>query len=222
MNKELTEIAYILDRSGSMNRLQEAAISSFNTFLKDQQDTPGDVNFTLALFDYEYTLHADRAPIKEVRPLDAQTYVPRGSTALLDAIGRTVKNIGKQLAETPEPERPAKVIIAIYTDGYENSSTDYTAKEIAKIIKEQTDTYNWEFLFLAANEDAIATAASYGIKRSNASHVDYSQEGLHTSSRTISRKVRAHRSASRGTSTRSELKDLHAELHQLVEEESKK
>ena len=134
MNKKLTEIAYILDRSGSMQPLVESAITGFNSFLKDQQETPGDANFTLVLFDDEYLLHADRAAIADVRPLDANTYVPRGCTALLDAIGRTIDNIGKKLAKTPEKDRPGKVIIAIYTDGYENASSDYTVKK-----NQQTD-----------------------------------------------------------------------------------
>ena len=100
MNKKRTEIAYILDRSGSMSPLVEAAITGFNSFLKEQQKTPGDANFTLVLFDDEYLLHADCTPIAEVRPLDANSYVPRGCTALLDAIGRTIDNIGKRLAQT--------------------------------------------------------------------------------------------------------------------------
>ena len=177
MNKQLTEIAYILDRSGSMQPMVESAITGFNSFLKDQQETPGKANFTLVLFDDEYLLHADRSPLTDVRPLDASSYVPRASTALLDAIGRTINNIGKQLAKTPEKDRPGKVIIAIYTDGYENASTDYTAKKIRKMIRHQTDNYGWEFLFLAANEDAIATAASYGIDSKNASQVEFSKTG---------------------------------------------
>jgi len=222
MNTELTEIAYILDRSGSMSPLQEAAITSFNTFLKEQQEAPGEVTFSLVLFDDEYLLHADRAPINEVRPLDAQTYTPRACTALLDAIGRTVDNIGQKLAETPESQRPGKVIIAIYTDGYENASTDYTVQQISKMIRKQTDTYNWEFLFLAANEDAIATAAAYGINRDNASYVAHTVKGLHASSASFSRKVRAHRAISRGEASKEELLDAKIRFSKIVQEESEK
>jgi uncharacterized protein YegL len=221
MNNQLTEIAYILDRSGSMQNLQKDAIQGFNTFLKEQQAEPGDVNFTLVLFDDEYLLHADRTPIQEVRKLTKKSYVPRGCTALLDAIGRTIDNIGKQLANTPEPERPAKVIIAIYTDGYENASTDYTAQQISKMIRKQTNTYSWEFLFLAANEDAIATAANYGIAASQASSVHLSSNGMRSSWSSVSRKVRAHRAVSRGDASEDSIQDIVANLASIVEEEQK-
>ena len=220
MNTKLTEIAYILDRSGSMNELQEHAISGFNAFLKDQQETPGDANFTLVLFDDEYLLHADRTPIRNVSPLDASTYVPRGMTALLDAIGRTIDNIGKQLAETPEEERPGKVIIAIYTDGYENASTDYSVDQIAKMIRHQTNTYHWEFLFLAANEDAIATAASYGIEKKNASQVQFSQAGHHASTASFSRKIRSSRQILNCCASDAEMEDSIANLTDLINEET--
>ncbi|MBT8037649.1 MAG: VWA domain-containing protein [Verrucomicrobiae bacterium] len=222
MNKNLTEIAYILDRSGSMDHLKESAISGFNSFLKDQQETPGDANLTLVLFDDEDLLHADRSPIQEVRQLDASTYVPRGCTALLDAIGRTIDNIGKQLAKTPEKKRPGKVIVAIYTDGYENASTDYTANKIAKMIRHQTDNYQWEFLFLAANEDAIATAASYGIDHKNASQVDLSEDGVNSSSASFSRKVRSSRNIMQECASPAEHQDAEADLSSIVEEETEK
>ena len=222
MNKKLTEIAYILDRSGSMQPLVESAISGFNTFLKDQQETPGEANFTLVLFDDEYLLHADRSPIAEVRPLDANTYVPRASTALLDSIGRTIDNIGNKLSKIPKKDRPGKVIVAIYTDGYENASTDYTVQKISKMIRHQTDNYGWEFLFLAANEDAIATAASYGIDRKNASQVQFSDLGHHASSGSISRKVSSHRKVMQQCASPTELQDLDADLSQIVKEETEK
>ena len=222
MNKKLTEIAYILDRSGSMEPLKESAISGFNTFLKDQQETSGKANLTLVLFDDEYLLHADSTPIKEVQPLDASTYVPRSMTALLDAIGRTIENIGKQLAKTPEKERPGKVIIAIYTDGYENASTDYTASKIAKMIRHQTDNYDWEFLFLAANEDAIATAATYGIDSKNASQVQFNEAGHHASTASFSRKVRSSRNIMQECASPADFQDAEADLCAIVEEETAK
>ena len=136
-----TEIAYILDRSGSMGHLTEAAIASFNQFLKEQQEEPGEATFTLVLFDDEYLLHADAVPIREVVELDTASYVPRASTALLDAIGRTIDNTGKRLAAMKEQDRPGKVVVAIFTDGLENASTDYTEKDISKMIKHQQEKY---------------------------------------------------------------------------------
>ena len=222
MNKKLTEIAYILDRSGSMQPLVESAITGFNSFLKDQQETPGDANFTLVLFDDEYLLHAHRTAIADVRPLDANTYVPRGCTALLDAIGRTIDNIGKKLAKTPEKDRPGKVIIAIYTDGYENASSDYTVKKISKLIRHQTENYDWEFLFLAANEAAIATAASYGIDEGNASQVQLSEAGHYATADTLSRKIKGHRKMMMHCASPQEMEDVGIALQDIVKEETEK
>lgn len=223
MNNELTEIAFILDRSGSMQSLTEAAITGFNSFLDDQIDTPGDARLTLVLFDNEYILHANRAPLKEVQKLDTLSYVPRGATALLDAIGRTIDSVGAKLSCTPEKDRPASVTIAIYTDGYENASTDYTAARIREMIKHQTDQYGWQFLFLAANEDAIATAESYGIDKSNAAQVSLDAPSMHASSMSFSRKVKASRAKfSRVWNDDELVKDAEADLSAIVEEETEK
>jgi uncharacterized protein YegL len=137
MNQNLTEIAYVLDRSGSMETLQEAAISGFNSFVKEQLKAPGEANLSLLLFDDEFLQICDRLPLKEVRGLNAKTYVPCGSTALLDAIGKTIKALGKQLTKEPEESRPGNVTIAIYTDGYENSSTEFTMEQINRMITHQ-------------------------------------------------------------------------------------
>lgn len=193
MNKNLTEIAYILDRSGSMGHLQEAAITGFNQFLQTQLDEPGDVNLSLLLFDDEFLLVHDRTPLQEVRQLDAQSYVPRGSTSLLDAIGRAIDALGRKISEQPEDQRPGKVILAIYTDGYENTSTDYDIRKINKMITHQRKKYAWEFMFLAANEDAIATASQMGIARQMASVSEMSAKGVRSSSRTFSRKASSMR-----------------------------
>jgi hypothetical protein len=107
-------------------------------------------------------------PIKDVPPLDSHSYVPRGTTALLDAIGRTINTVGERLDRTPEPERPGKVIIAILTDGLENASQEFKRKEIFKMIKHQREVYSWEFIFLGAKQDAISTGAKMGIPIANA------------------------------------------------------
>ncbi|MEO1857300.1 MAG: vWA domain-containing protein [Rubritalea sp.] len=221
MNTELTEIAFILDRSSSMLPLTEAAITGFNSFLDDQLDTPGEALLSLVLFDDEYTLHANRAPLTEVRRLDTQSYIPRGTTSLLDAIGRTIETIEAELSSTPENERPASVTIAIYTDGYENTSTDYSAARIRQMIKHQTEQHNWQFLYLAANEDAIDTAAQYGIDKSSAARVFFSKNGMQTSTQSISRKIKASRARFSQVWTDQELiKDADANLSDIVEQES--
>src|SRR6478736_708029 len=116
MNKSLTEIAFILDRSGSMQSMVEPAISGFNRLLREQQQVPGQARFTLVLFDDCYELPINSVPIAEVVELDTASFVPRGSTALLDAIGRTIDDLGKKLGALPEADRPGQVIVAILTD----------------------------------------------------------------------------------------------------------
>ncbi len=165
----LTEIAFVLDRSGSMQSCLEGAIAGFNGFLKSQQTEPGRARFTLVKFDDQYEVAYASEPIGSVAPLDTKSFVPRGSTALLDAIGKTIDDLGKKLAAEPEAARPALVIFAILTDGLENASTQFTWKEISDRIAHQRDVYQWEFAFLGANQDAIATAANLSISSSMAS-----------------------------------------------------
>lgn len=193
MNLHLTEIVFVLDRSGSMGSVAGSAVAGFNEFLHDQQALPGQARFTLVLFDDEYLLAADAVPVAEVAHLDAGTYVPRGSTALLDAIGLTVDSLGRRLATTPEPERPAKVIVAILTDGHENASHRYSSADIAGRIRHQRDKYGWEFLFLGANQDAIATAAQMDIAPANAATFTADVAGAKASFKASSRKAAALR-----------------------------
>ncbi|MEP4076972.1 vWA domain-containing protein [Haloferula sp.] len=193
MNSNLTEIAYVLDRSGSMNSMTEAAIAGFNEFLNEQRAAPGQANLSLMLFDNEFLNPCLRTPLPEVPELTTQTYVPRGMTALLDAIGMTIDKLGKSLAAEPEENRPGKVVVAIFTDGYENASKEYTFEKIHEMITHQRSEYQWEFLFLGANEDAIATATDMGIDRSMASISENSERGVRSSSKCFSRKVMAMR-----------------------------
>jgi len=194
-----TEIAFILDRSGSMGSMTHAAISGFNEFLKAQQSTVDDhdqpipATFTLILFDHEYLPIHNRAPIQTAEPLTLETYQPRGNTALLDAIGRTIDYIGSQLAATPAAERPSKVIIAILTDGEENSSRQFTMADINQRITHQTEKYQWEFLFLGANQDAIATAAHMGIQAHNSATFVADDADLKAGSSAFAAKISARR-----------------------------
>ena len=168
MNTNSCEIGFVLDRSGSMNAMKEEAIGGINAFLESQQKLPGEARLTLVLFDHEYIVAHDGVPIKDVPLLDNHSYVPRGTTALLDAIGRTINTIGERLDRAPEPERPGKVIIAILTDGLENASQEFKRKEIFKMIRHQREVYSWEFVFLGAKQDAISTGAKMGIPIANA------------------------------------------------------
>jgi uncharacterized protein YegL len=197
-----SEIAFILDRSGSMESMTHAAISGFNEFLAAQQATlddhgnPMPATFSLILFDHEYLPVHNRQDIQTARPLTLETYEPRGSTALLDAIGRTIDHIGKELAGTPEADRPSKVIIAILTDGEENASQLYSMAQINQRITHQTRKYQWEFLFLGANQDAIATAARMGIQAHQAATFAADADDLHASNDVFAKKISASRKQS--------------------------
>jgi uncharacterized protein YegL len=120
------------------------------------------------LFDHEYIVTYDGRPVKEVPALDARTYVPRGTTALLDAIGRTINTIGDRLDKMPEAERPSKVIVSILTDGLENASQEFSRQQVFEMIKRQREVYSWEFIFLGANQDAIHAVTQIGVLRTNA------------------------------------------------------
>lgn len=198
MNPNLAEIAFILDRSGSMESLREQAIAGFNHFLGDQAKQPGEARLTLVLFDDEYLVPFDAAPLGNIIPLNAATYVPRNSTALLDAIGHTIDRLGQRLASTAECERPGQVIVAILTDGFENASTRYTWKNVAARIRHQQEKYNWRFLFLGANQDAIATAARLNISAFNAATFRADEKGFGASTRAVARRTTAIRQAARG------------------------
>ena len=222
MKNHYSEIAFVLDRSGSMESCREAAIEGFNSFLLEQQEIDGLAKLTLVLFDDEYLVPIDALPVAEILPLNSDSYVPRGSTALLDAIGRTIDELGARLAALPEQDRPGQVIVAILTDGLENSSQNWTWQQIARAIKEQTEQYRWTFLFLGANQDAIATAAQMNIAAANAAAYVADAAGLHASASSLSRKVRALRRVWMGTASVEECQDATAPMSGLIAEEDEK
>lgn len=195
--KPVTEIAYILDRSGSMAPVTEAAIAGFNHFLRDQQQGElvgeGIARLTLVLFDDQYLVPIDNLPVSEVVALDSTTYVPRGSTALLDAVGTTIDAFKSRIRALPKENQPAKVVFAIFTDGEENASVKYRWTDIAGKIRRRREKDGWEFLFLAANQDAIATAAQMNIHAHDSATAQYSNQGIASSSRAFSRKIRSMR-----------------------------
>jgi hypothetical protein len=195
MRPDLTEIAVVLDRSGSMNPIAGDAIGGFNTFLASQQALPGEARLTLVLFDHEYLVTHDNVDIHAVLPLDATSYVPRGMTALLDAVGRTLDDMGARLANTPEDQRPAKVIVAILTDGQENASRDYSFAKVSSMIKHQQEKYSWEFIFLAANQDAIAAAGALSIQPKDAIAFQATGVGIREAHARLSKEVAMRRSA---------------------------
>lgn len=222
MHKHLTEIVFILDRSGSMQGMVEPAISGFNRLLREQQQAPGSARFTLVLFDDHYEVPVSSLPIAEVVELDTTGFVPRGSTALLDAIGRTVDDLGTKLAATPEADRPDQVIIAILTDGEENASVRYTWKDLAARIRHQTEKYQWQFLFLGANQDAIATAGKMSIAVADTSNFAATGESYAAAKGALSRKMSAVRRRSQGGTDEATVRDAEAPLESLREDEERK
>lgn len=177
MKDNFTSINVVLDRSGSMGGFTGDTIGGFNTFLKEQKAVPGEALFTLALFDHEYTLIHDCVPIAQVPELTNTTYVPRGSTALLDALGRTITATGAKLAAMKEEDRPSKVLFVVITDGEENASREFIHAKIMEMIKHQTEVYKWQFIYLGANQDAIQAGNKMGFNYgANASHA-YFQGG---------------------------------------------
>ena len=163
MKQELSEIICIIDRSGSMGSIKSDAIGGFNSFLEEQKKQPGEANLTYIQFNTKYEVVHENKPLKDANPIDENIFIPRGNTALLDAIGKTVDVTGRRLANMLEESRPEKVIVAILTDGKENSSTQYNLSKIKKMISHQKEKYSWEFIFLGANQDAFAEAAKIGI-----------------------------------------------------------
>jgi len=222
MNPHLTEIAYILDRSGSMQCMQEPAVAAFNDFIKIQLDVPGDARLTLVQFDDAYEVPIAATPIREVPQLTAATYTPRGRTALLDAIGRTVKETDRRITALPDAEKPGKVILTIFTDGQENASREYTATHISDLIRLYRDTKGWEFLFLAANQDAIANAAAMNMDTHSSANVMYSMAGVKSTGSAMSRKVRSMRMKSSGTMDAQALEDEAKSMNEIVREEEGK
>lgn len=171
MKKDKTELAFILDKSGSMSGLETDTIGGFNALLTKQKAIDGECHITTVLFDNNYELLHDRLDIKAVSLITEKEYQVGGTTALLDAIGITINKIGNVQKNTAEDFRAEKVMFVIITDGQENASNSYTVEKIREMIENQKTKYGWEFIFLGANIDAVQTAGNFGISADRA--MDY-------------------------------------------------
>jgi len=176
MSKNYTHLAVIGDRSGSMFGIIKDAIGGFNSFLKDQQEADGRATMTMALFDHEYTLIHDMVNVKDVEPMTEETWSPRGATALLDAVGKTISDVSDKISDMKKKKRPERVLVAIITDGQENSSKEFNKETVANLI-ESKEKEDWQFLFIAADMAAISDAGSWGIKDNNAVFYNNTSEG---------------------------------------------
>ena len=178
MKENLSELVFIIDKSGSMHSLTADTIGGFNSMLESQKKEDGDAFVTTVLFDTEYKVFQDHVNIKDARFMTDVDYVPGGMTALLDALGYAIDSVGKRLAETPEEERPENVIFTIITDGLENSSKEYTKSVVKEKIEHQQSKYSWKFVFLGANMDAVKEAGGLGIQGAYARGYTCSKKGL--------------------------------------------
>ncbi|HEU5474367.1 MAG TPA: vWA domain-containing protein [Actinophytocola sp.] len=159
---DLTRIYFLLDRSGSMQSIKADTEGGFAAFVDEQRDTPGTCQVTLAQFDNVYDVVYTNVPIADVPPLVLQ---PRGSTALLDAMGKLITDAGAELTALPEGDRPGTVIVAVMTDGHENASREWTHPAIKSLVEQQTKDYSWQFLYMGADQDAIEVGTSLGVGR---------------------------------------------------------
>ena len=168
MKKNLTEIVFILDRSGSMAGLEADTIGGFNAMIAKQRQEPGVALISTILFDDRSEVLHDRTPVSRVRPMTARDYTVRGSTALLDAIGGAIHHIGNIHKYAQDEDRPEHTLFVITTDGMENASHWYDSETVKRMIRRQQKQYGWEFLFLGANIDAVETARHFGIGKDRA------------------------------------------------------
>lgn len=193
MNKQLTEIVFVLDRSGSMGGLETDTIGGFNSLLQKQLDAPGIAILSTVLFDHEVSWLHFRHPIQHIQPLSNQDYQVRGSTSLLDAIGTTVSTLSNKQGTVAAEHRPHKTLCIIITDGQENSSIEYSLSQIRTLI-EVKKAQNWEFLFLGANIDAIKEASKFGIDPDFATNYKSDATGTRANFREVEKVVRSVRS----------------------------
>lgn len=172
MRNDLTDITLVIDRSGSMSSCRDEAQKGINEFIKKQKEVEGEVLFSLLQFDTEHEYVFNAVPISNV---GKYKLIPRGMTALLDAVGKAVTETGIRLEKVPESERPGLVIIAIITDGYENASSEFKRDRIKEMIEHQQGKYSWQFTFLGANQNAFLEAGSIGINMNVAANYNTSK-----------------------------------------------
>lgn len=180
MKNNTTELVFILDRSGSMSGFESDTIGGFNSILEKQKKEDGKCYVTTVLFDTDYELLHDRVDINELKPMTENDYRVRGCTALIDAMGRTIRHIAKIHKYARPEDVPENTLFVITTDGYENASRDFNADEVKRMVEHEKEKYGWEFLFLGADIDAVETAGRLGIDRSRAANYRKDKVGNET------------------------------------------
>ena len=189
MKRNLTEIVFILDRSGSMAGLEHDTIGGFNAMVEKQKREPGEALVSTVLFDNECEVIHDRVDIQKIEPMTRNEYYVRGCTALLDAVGGAIHHIGNVHKYAREEDRPEKTLLVITTDGMENASRKYSYEKLKAMIERQKSKYGWEFLFLGANIDAAKEAARFGIGADRAANYHADSEGTNVIYETVSEAI---------------------------------
>ena len=195
MKKNLTELVFILDRSGSMQGLEGDTIGGFNAMIEKQKKEPGEAFVSTVLFDDQTEVLHDRMGLGKVRPITDKEYYVRGCTALLDAIGGAICHIGNIHKYARSEDVPEHTLFVITTDGMENASRVYTAQKVREMISREREKYGWEFLFLGANIDAVETAGRIGISPDRAANYNCDSEGTRLNYEAMDAAVSAVRSS---------------------------
>ena len=210
MRKGLTELVFILDRSGSMSGLESDTIGGFNSLLNKQKKEEGEAYVSTILFDDTSEVLYDRVPVSRVEPMNDRQYYVRGCTALLDALGGAIHHISNVHKYVREEDRPEKTLFIITTDGLENASRTYTYSQVKKMVEDRKAEYGWEFLFLGANIDAIETAGRFGISPNRAVNYESDSRGTQLNYEVLSDTVSAVR-RSKNTSARASMRQMDEE-----------
>ena len=197
MKNNLTELVFILDRSGSMHGLESDTIGGFNSMIEKQKDVEGECLVSTVLFDDESIVLHDRVKLSEIKEMTSDDYRVGGSTALIDAIGGAVHHIGNVHKYARPEDVPEHTMFVIITDGLENASHRYTSDDVKRTIEKRKEKYGWEFLFIGANIDAVETAARYGIGRDRAVNYNSDKTGTKITYDSVARAACCMRSSSR-------------------------
>ena len=195
-NNNLTEMVFILDRSGSMHGLEKDTIGGFNSMLEKQKNEQGEAFVTTILFDNDYKILHDRLDVRDVPEMTEKDYQVRGSTALIDAIGRTIRHIANIHKYQKKEDVPANTIFVIITDGMENASCIYSSEKVKAMIEHEKEKYGWEFIFLGANIDAVETARHFGIGSDRAVNYNCDSQGTRLNYEVVSDAVSCCRMSS--------------------------
>ncbi len=193
MRKNLTELVFILDRSGSMSGLESDTIGGFNSMIAKQKKEEGEALISTVLFDNFSEVVHDRVAVRDIRPMTDKDYTVRGCTALLDAIGDAIRHIGNIHKYARAEDVPEHTLFVITTDGMENASRHYDSDKVKKMIERQKEKYGWEFLFLGANIDAVETAGRFGISRDCAVNYHSDSQGTQLNYQVVSEAISAVR-----------------------------